>query len=335
MLIICSAGNMGANIDRRPLYPVSIPADNLVGVAATAPADDGEAITQFSNFGPLSVPVAAPGDGVVSTANDGGYETRSGTSMAAPHVAGVAALMASVAPTLSAQELRGLLLEHSVKPPTPGKPGYVDALGSVQAAMAAADLAARTAIGQPPTVRHPRLPAARKGDPRADRQERRRALRARAPRRQGRLGPERHAHAADADPAQLQGPHAARRGPRPQRPADRLRHRPRRHRVTRAGHDRAQRLVSAPAPRSPRCCATARTRPASSSSAAGPRWASPTPRAGSSTPASSTARSPPTDPAGLVFTPFAGSETLGFVTRGAPPEDLARILRWIAQSATP
>ena len=40
------------------------------------------------------------------------------------------------------------------------------------------------------------------------------------------------------------------------------------------------------------------------------------------------------DPAGLVFTPFAGSGTLGFVTRGAPPEDLARILRWIAQSAT-
>jgi len=42
-----------------------------------------------------------------------------------------------------------------------------------------------------------------------------------------------------------------------------------------------------------------------------------------------------TDPPGLVFTPFANSETLGFVTRGAPPEDLARILRWIADSATP
>ena len=115
VLVICSAGNMAANVDRRPLYPVSIPAANLVGVAATAPADAGEAITQFSNFGPLSVPVAAPGEGVVSTANDGGYETRSGTSMAAPHVAGVAALMASVAPRLTAAELRGLLLEHAVR----------------------------------------------------------------------------------------------------------------------------------------------------------------------------------------------------------------------------
>src|SRR4051794_11448623 len=40
VLIICSAGNTGANVDRRPLYPVSIPADNLVGVAATTSADD-------------------------------------------------------------------------------------------------------------------------------------------------------------------------------------------------------------------------------------------------------------------------------------------------------
>ena len=41
------------------------------------------------------------------------------------------------------------------------------------------------------------------------------------------------------------------------------------------------------------------------------------------------------DPPGLIFTPLAGSDTLGLVTRGAPPEDLARIVRWIAQSATP
>ena len=134
VLIVCSAGNTGTDIDRRPLFPVAIPAPNLVGVGATAPAN-GLALTKFSNYGSLTVPVAAPGEGVVSTARDGGYETRSGTSMAAPHVAGVAALMASANPRLSAAELRALLLERAVRSPEAGRPGVVEALASVEAAM--------------------------------------------------------------------------------------------------------------------------------------------------------------------------------------------------------
>ena len=205
---------MGANIDRRPLFPVSIPADNLVGVAATAPADAGEAITQFSNFGPLSVPVAAPGEGVVSTANDGGYETRSGTSMAAPHVAGVAALMASVArepvrpgaarPAARARRPPAHARQARLRRRARLRPGRDRRRrpGCPRADRRAADGA------------HPGLAAAREGDPRAPRQERGRPVRAGPPRRQGGLGHERHAHAADADPAQLQGPDAAGRGPR-------------------------------------------------------------------------------------------------------------------------
>jgi len=157
VLLICSAGNQAADVDRRPLYPVAIPSANLVGVAATAAADDGLAITKFSNFGRLTVPVAAPGEGVVSTAADGGYESRSGTSMAAPHVSGVAALMASVAPRLPAAELRGLLLEHAVRPAVDGRPAYVDALGSVLAARGVVE----PLLGQAPTVRI--LSSARRG----------------------------------------------------------------------------------------------------------------------------------------------------------------------------
>jgi hypothetical protein len=134
VLIVCSAGNTGADIDRRPLFPVAVPAPNLIGVGATAPAD-GTALSKFSNYGSLTVPVAAPGEGVVSTARDGGYETRSGTSMAAPHVAGVAALMASANPRLSAAQLRAVLLEHAVRLPEAGRPGAVEALASVEAAM--------------------------------------------------------------------------------------------------------------------------------------------------------------------------------------------------------
>jgi hypothetical protein len=334
VLIVCSAGNMGANIDRRPLYPVSIPADNLVGVAATAPADDGEAITQFSNFGPLSVPVAAPGEGVVSTASDGGYETRSGTSMAAPHVAGVAALMAAVAPHLSAQELRGVLLEHAVKPPTPGEPGYVDALGSVQAAMAAGELAARTSIGQAPTVRI--------------------------------LASHRHGRVIRAQLAKTAGVRYVRvrldgkvvsvlDGTRSPQTLILRNYRGRRLLAEGLGPN-GGRIASAIA-------RVGASSPApgvitlSGSSTAGAEVAEvlrERPHAtgfqlvGGGTPMgiADTARGivdaglvdrslTATDPAGLVFTPFAGSDTLGFVTRGAPPDELARILRWIAQSATP
>jgi len=145
VLIVCSAGNGGQDVDRRPLYPVAIPSPNLIGVAA---ASRSFGLTRFSNRGAFSVPVAAPGEGVVSTALDGGYEARSGTSMAAPHVAGVAALMASANPGLSAPQLRALLLEHAVRG-RPGDPGYLDALGSVLAAT-------RTPpdpLGQPPALR--------------------------------------------------------------------------------------------------------------------------------------------------------------------------------------
>jgi subtilisin family serine protease len=148
VLIVCSAGNTGTNVDRRPLFPVAIPSPNLVGVGATAPAD-GFALSKFSNYGSLTVPVAAPGEGVLSTARDGGYETRSGTSMAAPHVAGVAALMAAANPRLSAAQLRALLLEHAVRLPEAGRPGAVEALASVEAAR-------RTPadpLDQPPTAR--------------------------------------------------------------------------------------------------------------------------------------------------------------------------------------
>jgi subtilisin family serine protease len=137
-LVVVAAGNDGRDIDSRPIYPAAIPAPNLIGVAATAP-DDGRRIASFSNFGRLTVQVAAPGDGIVSTYKDGGYVSASGTSMAAPMVAGVAALMASANPRLGAAELRGLLLQNATRTELPVAAGYVDAHRSV--------LAATTAVG--------------------------------------------------------------------------------------------------------------------------------------------------------------------------------------------
>ncbi|MDA0173453.1 S8 family serine peptidase [Solirubrobacter taibaiensis] len=148
VLLVCSAGNSGINVDQQPVYPVAIAAPNVVGVAATEP-DEGRNLPDFSNYGRLTVPVAAPGVEVISTSRTGGYEVKSGTSMAAPHVAGLAALMASVAPNLPAAELRALLLQHAARADVPVSAGYADALGAVLAASEATSYDA----SQPPRLR--------------------------------------------------------------------------------------------------------------------------------------------------------------------------------------
>jgi subtilisin family serine protease len=154
-LIVASAGNTGTDIDHAPLYPVSIAAANVVGVAATA--TDGTTLPDFSNYGRLTVPVAAPGVDVLSTSKDGGFEVKSGTSMAAPHVAGVAALMAALAPNLPPGDLRALLLQNATRADAPVGSGYVDALGSVRGASTASSYE----LTQPPQLRV--LSATRRG----------------------------------------------------------------------------------------------------------------------------------------------------------------------------
>jgi subtilisin family serine protease len=148
VLIVCSAGNLGNNVDNTPSYPVSVASRNLIGVAATEPAS-GRNLGSFSNFGRNTIGLAAPGVDVLSSANDGGYELKSGTSMAAPHAAGVAALMAAMRPDMSAAELRAQLLQNAGRSSLPVSGGYLDALSSV----VSAGTAATYRLGQPPLVR--------------------------------------------------------------------------------------------------------------------------------------------------------------------------------------
>jgi subtilisin family serine protease len=148
VLVLASAGNSSRDIDIAPNYPAAIAAPNLIGVAATDP-DDGRAINSASNFGRLTVQLAAPGGDILSTANDGGYVLKTGTSMAAPMVAGVAVLAASVNPGIAAADLRAELMQSAARTRLPVAAGYVDALQSV--------LAASVAVGsgttQPPRLR--------------------------------------------------------------------------------------------------------------------------------------------------------------------------------------
>ena len=90
-----------------------------------------------SNYGRLTVQLAAPGQEILSTSNSGSFEYKSGTSMAAPMVSGVAALMASVNPRITAGELRGLLLQSAARSSLPVGAGYLDALASAVAATTA------------------------------------------------------------------------------------------------------------------------------------------------------------------------------------------------------
>ncbi len=123
VLVICAAGNSGLNVDRSAVFPVSITAPNLVGVAATAP-DEGTRAAAVLQLRPADGPGRRAGRRGPLHIHEGGFEVKSGTSMAAPHVTGVAALMAAVAPGLFAADLRALLLQHAARSSAPVAAGH-------------------------------------------------------------------------------------------------------------------------------------------------------------------------------------------------------------------
>jgi subtilisin family serine protease len=118
-VIVCAAGNSGADNDIFPHYPSSYPKANLISVAATNSSDQR---ASFSNYGRFSVDVAAPGVDILSTftrhINPSGYQFLSGTSMATPMVSGLAALLLSFDHTLSAREVASIIIRTADVQPT-------------------------------------------------------------------------------------------------------------------------------------------------------------------------------------------------------------------------
>jgi subtilisin family serine protease len=103
ILFVAAAGNDSEDADRTPHFPANYQLPNVISVAAL---DRNDRLASFSNYGAKNVHVAAPGKEILSTWLDGQYEEHSGTSMATPFVAGVAALVLSVEPNLTVKELR-------------------------------------------------------------------------------------------------------------------------------------------------------------------------------------------------------------------------------------
>ncbi|MBA3728778.1 MAG: S8 family serine peptidase [Actinobacteria bacterium] len=107
ILFVASAGNDAANNDTTLKYPADYFVPNVIAVAAT---DDDDLLASFSNFGTNTVSVGAPGVLVRSTVWNNSYTYFSGTSMAGPHVAGIAGLLAAQDPTRTWSDIRNLIL---------------------------------------------------------------------------------------------------------------------------------------------------------------------------------------------------------------------------------
>ncbi len=136
ILIVAAAGNEGSNDDSSPTYPASLNLPNILSVAATN--SSGE-LADYSNYGRSSVDVGAPGSGILSTLpRQGGvsrYGYESGTSMATPHVSGIAALVVAANLSASATLTRSIIMSTTrANISLAGRTatgGMVDAFGAV------------------------------------------------------------------------------------------------------------------------------------------------------------------------------------------------------------
>ena len=115
MLFISSAGNgsssgIGLNADKYPDYPASFNLDNSISVANLM--FDGN-LAKSSNYSANLVDIAAPGTYIVSTITGNSYGFMTGTSMAAPMVTGVAALLYSYRTDISLQDVKRILMNSA------------------------------------------------------------------------------------------------------------------------------------------------------------------------------------------------------------------------------
>jgi len=123
VLIVHAAGNDGLDLDdpKNTNFPNDQAdnkgteiADNLITIGALNGKYGSEMVASFSNYGKMNVDVFAPGGNIYSTMPENNYEFQGGTSMAAPMVSGIAALIRSYYPKLTASEVKRVLIESGL-----------------------------------------------------------------------------------------------------------------------------------------------------------------------------------------------------------------------------
>ncbi|MGI9532947.1 S8 family peptidase [Lutimonas sp.] len=121
VLLVHAAGNDHKNIDKSDNFPTDAPdkvkeiADNVITIGSMTRNYNEDLVSTFSNYGKLNVDLFAPGSEIYSTVPNNEYESIQGTSMAAPAVAGVAILIRSYYPELSASQVKHILMNSGIK----------------------------------------------------------------------------------------------------------------------------------------------------------------------------------------------------------------------------
>jgi cell wall-associated protease len=120
VLIVHAAGNDSKDIDVENNFPndsddkITEFADNLITIGALNYDYGNKVVARFSNYGKINVDVFAPGVKIYASTPNNTYKFLQGTSMASPNVAGVAALIRSYYPKLSAKEVKHILMDSGV-----------------------------------------------------------------------------------------------------------------------------------------------------------------------------------------------------------------------------
>jgi subtilisin family serine protease len=120
VLIVFAAGNDAKDIDVNNSFPSDSEdkktefADNVITIGALNLEYGNKVVARFSNYGKINVDVFAPGVKIYATTPNNKYQLLQGTSMASPNVAGVAALIRSYYPKLSAKQVKHILMDSGV-----------------------------------------------------------------------------------------------------------------------------------------------------------------------------------------------------------------------------